>query len=148
MLARDQLDNMIATLTTIMDSHECPEYRAVRYCARIAQVSSKEAKYCYFRLVGQVLSPNGKDQKARNMSADLKKALVYSQQGLKTRNRVHPRSLPRSSSHQICLFAWITEKCCAVINDHIWLLISSQLMMTINEMFFLSARDALDGIRR
>ena len=32
---------MIVTLSTIMDSHECPEYRAGRYCARIAQVSSK-----------------------------------------------------------------------------------------------------------
>ena len=47
--------------------------------------------------------------KARNMSADLKKALVHSQQGLKTRNRVHPQSLPRSRSHQIYRFAWITE---------------------------------------
>ena len=26
----------------IMDSHECPEYRAGRCCARIAQVSSKK----------------------------------------------------------------------------------------------------------
>ena len=33
---------MIVTWTTIMDSYECPEYRAGRYCARIAQVSSKK----------------------------------------------------------------------------------------------------------
>ena len=33
---------MIVTLTTIMDSHECPEYRAGRNCAWIAQVSSKK----------------------------------------------------------------------------------------------------------
>ena len=38
---------MIVTLT-IMDSHECPEYHAVRYCARIAQVFSKKTKYCNF----------------------------------------------------------------------------------------------------
>ena len=44
MLAGDQLDNMIVTLTTIMDSHECPEYRAGRYCARKAQVSIKNRK--------------------------------------------------------------------------------------------------------
>ena len=44
---------MIVTLTTIMDSHECPEYRAGRYCARIAQVfSKKKTKYCDLRLVG------------------------------------------------------------------------------------------------
>ena len=49
------IDNMIVSLNTIMDSHECPEYRAGRYCARIAQVSSKKAKNCDFRLVGQVL---------------------------------------------------------------------------------------------
>ena len=59
MLACDKPDNLIVTLTTIMDSHECPEYRVVRYCARIAHVSSKKTKYCDFRLVGQVLSPNG-----------------------------------------------------------------------------------------
>ena len=58
---------MIMTLITIMDSHECPEYRAGRYCARIAQVSSKKTKYCDL-LVGQVLSFNGEDLKARNMS--------------------------------------------------------------------------------
>ena len=91
---------MIVTLTTIMDSHECPEYRAGRYCARIAQVFSKKktTKYCDLRLVGQVLSPNGEDLKARNMSGDLKKYLVHSQQGLKTRNL---RSLPWSRSHQM-----------------------------------------------
>ena len=50
-------DNM--TLTTIMDSHECLEYRAGRYCAQVAQVSSKKTKHCDLRLVGQVLSPNG-----------------------------------------------------------------------------------------
>ena len=53
---------MIVTLTTNyygMDIHECPEYCAVRYCARIAQVPSKKTKYCDFRLVGQVLSSNG-----------------------------------------------------------------------------------------
>ena len=81
-----------------MDSHECPEYRAGRYCARIAQVFSKKTKYCDLRLVGQVLSPNGEDLKARNMSRDLKKYLVHSQQGLKTRNL---RSLPWSRSHQM-----------------------------------------------
>ena len=59
MLARDQLDNMIVTLTTIMDSHECPEYHAGRYCARKAQVSIKKSDNCDLRLVGQVLSPNG-----------------------------------------------------------------------------------------
>ena len=82
-----------------MDSHECPEYRAGRYCARIAQVfSKKKTKYCDLRLVGQVLSPNGEDLKARNMSRDLKKYLLHSQQGLKTRNL---RSLPWSRSHQM-----------------------------------------------
>ena len=60
MLACDYPDNLIVTLTTIMDNHERPEYGAVRYCARIAQVSSKKkTKYCDFRLVGQVLSPSG-----------------------------------------------------------------------------------------
>ena len=44
------------TLTTIIDSHECPEYRAERYCGQIAQVSGKK-KYCDIRLVGEVLSP-------------------------------------------------------------------------------------------
>ena len=33
---------MIVTLTTIVDSHECLDYRAGRYCARKAQVSSKK----------------------------------------------------------------------------------------------------------
>ena len=41
-----------------MDSHECPEYRAVRYCAQIAQVFSKKLNIAIF-LVGQVLSPDG-----------------------------------------------------------------------------------------
>ena len=40
------------TLTTIMDSHECPEYRAVRYCARIAQVSSKKNEILRFSSSG------------------------------------------------------------------------------------------------
>ena len=34
---------------------------------------------------------------------------MHSQQGLKTPNRVYPRSLPRSRSHQIYRFAWITK---------------------------------------
>ena len=44
MLACDQPGNLTVTSTTtsIMDSHECPEYRAVRHCARIAQVSRKK----------------------------------------------------------------------------------------------------------
>ena len=33
---------VVTTTTSIMDSLECPEYRVVRYCARIAQVSSKK----------------------------------------------------------------------------------------------------------
>ena len=44
MLVRDLPANLIVTLTTIMDSYECPEYRAERYCARIAQISSKKTK--------------------------------------------------------------------------------------------------------
>ena len=51
---------MIVTLTIIVDSHECLDYRAGRYGARIAQVSSKKkTKYCDIRLMGQALSPNG-----------------------------------------------------------------------------------------
>ena len=42
MFVCDELDNMTVTSTTVMDSHECPEYRAGRYCARIAQASSKK----------------------------------------------------------------------------------------------------------
>ena len=49
------------------------------------------------------------------MSRDLKKALARSQQGLKTRNMIHPRSLPWSRSHRICRYAWVTEKCGAGI---------------------------------
>ena len=60
MLVRDLPDNIIVTLTTIMDSHECPEHRAIYYCARIShKFPVKKTKYCDFRLVGQVLSPNG-----------------------------------------------------------------------------------------
>ena len=58
-LVRDEPANLIVTLTTIMDSYECPEYRAGRYCARITQDSSKKTKYRVLRQVGQVLSPNG-----------------------------------------------------------------------------------------
>ena len=50
-MVRDLLDNMIVTLTTIMDSQGCPEYRAGRHCVRIAQVSSKTTKYSDFRVV-------------------------------------------------------------------------------------------------
>ena len=59
MLVPNMLGNMIVTLTTIMSSHECPEYRAGSYCARIAQVSSKKTKNCDLRLMRQLLSSNG-----------------------------------------------------------------------------------------
>ena len=62
-----------------MDSHECQEYRAERYFAQIAQVSSKKTESCDLRLVGQVLPPNVGQVLSRNMIRDLKKALVHSQ---------------------------------------------------------------------
>ena len=43
---------MMVTLTTITDRHECPEYRAGRYCARIAQVSSKKNEKLRFSSSG------------------------------------------------------------------------------------------------
>ena len=48
MLVCDELDNMIVALTTIMNSHERPEYRTGRFCARVAQVSSKKRKKAIF----------------------------------------------------------------------------------------------------
>ena len=123
------IGNMIVTLTTIMDSHECPEYRTVRYCARISQVSCKKNNEILLFSssgAGSVTQPIGVNRIWASIYrcqfrsyvnriwkhaiwAWIWKRLVHSQQGLKTRNRVHPRSLPRSRSHQICPFAWITK---------------------------------------
>ena len=62
-----------------MDSHACPEYHAVRYCARIEQVSSKKKKHEILLFwssgAGSVTQWIASETKACNLSADFKKAM-------------------------------------------------------------------------
>ena len=118
MLVSDYLDNMIVTLATIVDSHECPEYRAGRYCARIAQLSSKKNEKLRFSSsgAGSVTSvTQWIGSESTQYEWGFEKGFSALATGFENSNRIHLRSLPRSRSYQVCRCAWITAKCCSGI---------------------------------